>query len=939
MPAPSRCLHHNLESASTSSVPNELTVHSRSGLRFFGLVWSKCWLFCSWRPVHPPCATAETTNLVANGSFELAQLNPALPDYWSAPGRPKVKERISLDVGRDGKRCARLEGLDLSPAAPHPMLYQTHTVSVVKGHWYRLTFWAQAQGIKSGLVECALADTKGWKATGLGENFPAPSQWQPFEFRFCAQEDVPAANSRLQFWFKSTGTLWVDDVVLADCPEGQQYFPQIATEGVKNFVPNSSFECGTANWGSLSPASRGWQGNLYRLEGELDAGAAAHGQHSFKLELSPGTLPVSSFDSYRPSRHQIRSVLLANQGWFRVKPGETLTLSAFLQAEREGLPVQFVVTEPSRRGPSKTVKIGTKWERHQFTFAPEAAFLFVAIGVDLSKGRESATLWLDGIQLERGDHATEYEPRLTVESFVETSVPGNTFTNPVQGAAFTLRAFNNSAVRQLAKGRFSLTDFFDREVFVASPFLKLAPHSTGILALNNLLPGKRGFFRADWRSGDSQLAAAASLRCAIIDPLAEDATDSPFGFNHAYPWDFLVRQARQAGILWWRDWSAQWQVVESQQGKFDFTHSDEQINRVRALNCEVEVLLPYPSTEWSTSATPETMARATNTSHYSREQVKLSFAPKDWNDFARYAAEVVTHYSRSSPRPVTIYQLLNEPINTLYSLSHQVGYTVDDYVRCVETASRAMKAANPRCLVVGGISDTVDAKLTLEFVKKGGLRFVDIMDMHMYEPRTAETYEELYAALTELMRAHGGPKPLWITEWGCYADDDPQVRPLFMNEWSMDHARWPSERAATEHIVKFAAVSFAHGVRKIFFHAGSCGTINGLDAASVIFEYGGTPRKMYSGVSAFTRLLGVPESFVQQIEDGGLKAFIFRARNHVVAIAWSASSQGKKLKLPRSVQAYDIMGNALERRGASVGDSPVYLVGIKTDDVIRSLTP
>ena len=74
------------------------------------------------------------------------------------------------------------------------------------------------------------------------------------------------------------------------------------------------------------------------------------------------------------------------------------------------------------------------------------------------------------------------------------------------------------------------------------------------------------------------------------------------------------------------------------------------------------------------------------------------------------------------------------------------------------------------------------------------------------------------------MRAHGGPKPIWITEWGCYADDDPPCLPQTVGDATMNRCRWPSERAATEHIVKFTAVSFAHGVRKIFFHAGTCGT-------------------------------------------------------------------------------------------------------------------
>jgi hypothetical protein len=70
------------------------------------------------------------------------------------------------------------------------------------------------------------------------------------------------------------------------------------------------------------------------------------------------------------------------------------------------------------------------------------------------------------------------------------------------------------------------------------------------------------------------------MRCALITPTGKEATDSPLGFNHAYPWDFLVRLAREAGIVWWRDWSAKWQTVEPQKGKLDFTVADQQIQRV-----------------------------------------------------------------------------------------------------------------------------------------------------------------------------------------------------------------------------------------------------------------------------------------------------------------------------------------------------------------------
>ena len=187
--------------------------------------------------------------------------------------QPGGQQQLALDTGRDGRRCAKLSCTEFSGDGPdyHAMICQVGKVSVRQGQWYRLTFWAKGEGIKGGAVEVALDQhaavgrTPGWQKLSR----PAHSG-NSLTSCSAPRQDLPAAASRLQFWFKSTGTLWLDDVALAESAVGQQWFPQISTDGVKNFVPNSSFECGAANWGSFTYGLSGWAGNLYRLEGEVD---------------------------------------------------------------------------------------------------------------------------------------------------------------------------------------------------------------------------------------------------------------------------------------------------------------------------------------------------------------------------------------------------------------------------------------------------------------------------------------------------------------------------------------------------------------------------------------------------------------------------------------------------------------------------------------------
>ncbi|MCX7887720.1 MAG: beta-galactosidase, partial [Verrucomicrobiae bacterium] len=685
-------------------------------------------------------------NLVFNPSFES-------DDGWRASGHRDVQQRLSFEPGRDGGRCARLDCTVFSGEGPshHAMICQTGRISVRRGRWYRLGFWARGIGINHGWVEVALTNTRIWENAGLSETFYVSAQWQPFLFLFQATQDLPAENSRLQFWFKGTGTLWLDEVSLTEDPEGPQWFPQIGGEGVRNLVPNSSFEYGTANWGGFTYGLKSWAGNLYRLEGgEPDATTAKHGRYSLRLRQ---TRPVFWFDYYQPVCEPVRRLMVANHGWFRAASGETFTLSAWLKASTDDVPAELLVSMPGRRQLSRSVRVGRDWTRQEFTFKVPQRFFFIAIGTDAD-----ATLWIDAVQLERGAPATDYQPRQPAEAFLCAEAPANIFTN---GAA-------RVGVCGSGSGKLQVTDFFDRVI------LETRETSATI--------AQRGFFRARWISGSS----TQQLRFAVVDPVRCD--DSPLGFNHAYPWDFLVTLAQQAGVLWWRDWSAQWERIEPVQGQYDFSVPDAQIERVLNLGGRVLVLLPFPSAKWASSAPPQIL----NAKGYPDYRYGVAYPPRNEADFRRYVREVVRHYK---PRGITHYQIFNESVFTTYSLPEKFGFGLADYLKWLAVAYQTIKEVDPKAVVVGGCSANPRSRYTTDFVKQGGLRFCDVFDLHMYSPPTsAEYYEEQFAALADLMSAHGGPKPVWITEWGCYADDDPPTIPWQAGDATMNRCRWPNER-------------------------------------------------------------------------------------------------------------------------------------------------
>ena len=898
---------------------------------------------------------ADGDNLIHNGSFEGSQARAGGLDGWTTAGNPALRQTLTLDAGRDGGHSARLDCTVFDGDGPdfHAMLCQVGKVSVTQGKWYRLRLWAKVKGLKAGAVEIGLVNTRGWVPSGLNEAFNPGPRWAPVDFLFQAQANVPADTSRFQLWFKSTGTLWLDDLSLVETTRKPQWYPQIGSEGVANAVPNSSFECGTSGWGSLTFDLGGWAGNLFRLEGELDPSQARHGRQSLKITLDTALAPVCWFDYYEPIRAPVKRALAANRGWILVSPDATLTLSAYLRGDEEGTVAQLAVNEAPERLRRKQVRVGREWTRHEFTFTPTEPFLFVAVGLDLqATNRARGTLWVDAIQLERGTKATEYHPRAAVESYVDMDVPGHV-VDAQAGASLTLRAYNDSDGAHSLAGRLDVIDAFGQTAALLKPALNVPAHSGSSQRFEDVAKGRLGAFRARWRpepgSGFVEpdpetpdgVATLSTTRFAVIDPLPANLHDAPFGFNHAYPWDFLVRSAHRAGAVWWRDWSAKWNTVEPQRGTFDWSVPDAQIGRVAAQGGNVEILLPFPSASWSTSARPEVVAKAAGRDGYLRARLPMAFAPRDLDDFGHYAAQTALHYRLTTKPTTALYvQILNEPVYTDYALPQAFGYSIDDYVKLLQVAHDAMKKVDPHVQVVGGLSAGLTSGYTREFIRKGGLKACDVLDLHIYDPaRPAENYEEEFKALEELVNSHGGKLPVWITEWGCYADDDPPTLPLSVGDSSMNRCRWPSERAATEHIVKFAAVGFAHGLRKIFFHAGTAGRINGSDAGGVLFEYGGTPRTMYAGLAAFTKRLGGPVSPIAVMNRDDLHAYVFRTRNvaAVEAVVWASAERAKRLSVDPAVSVFDMMGNRVADRTIELSETPVYLAGDQPEPVLRTL--
>lgn len=860
-------------------------------------------------------SAAPEENIVKNGGFEQDTDGDGMADDWQFAGDKGVTVTWMRDEGFTGQFSQRLtctRFTSLSPAS-HAMLCQINTVRLEKGRWYKISFAAKQQGISGGAVHVAISNTKSWTNCGLQQSFRVHANWKEFEFVFKATETI-SEDVRLQFWYTSTGGFWLDDVRLEPSKPIVKRFTEVvpATTAV-NLLPNSSFECGASGWGSIADLP-GWGGNLNLPVGAVDNTTGMFHESSFKTALTPKTIPVFYFDYFPLYRVPVKAPLLANRGWITVEPSVHYTLSAYMKADSDGLLGVLSINQAFRRSLRREVQLKTNWERYTFTFQPQTEQVFVALGLDLQASRQEAgTVWIDAVQLERGSKATPYHPRMAVEVGLETERLGNLFPYGEE-PKITAAVFNAGQSAQTVTLHVHTTNFDDVVVHEATVPVGIPP---GRKVTVPIRPGvrRKGFYRLHLRAEGAEEVLTRPMRFAIIE--AYTRSDSLFGMNHAYPWPHLLDLSKQIGLRWFRDWSLKWHDVEKEKGKFDFTQSDFQINRVLEQGLNVLPLLPFPSGNWSSSAGPEVKT----TEHYPGSRERIAYMPRNLEEFATYVRKTVQHYRKR----LGVWEILNEPIYTSYALPRRNGYQVKDYVQLLRAAYKAVKQVDPDALVVGGIAGGATT-YTKEFIEANGLRWVDALNLHTYPGLTEpDAYEETLRQLRSRMRSAGADKPIWFTEGAYYADDDTSIEP-YDSTWLRPV---DSEIEAAEWQVKFNTILLAYGVEKIIYHSGTPGSLNNDSLSGIFFEWAGTPRKMLVAQSAMANLLLPPVRSLGPLKSPEtVKSYGFETDGRTVIIAWvKEGAEPRTISISgKTWRAMDIQGNELKVDSVSLSERPIFFV-------------
>jgi len=777
----------------------------------------------------------------------------------------------------------------------------------------------------------------------------------------------PAARSLLSAAL--LGALW-SVCWGAEAPETVRFTDTVPSLGGRNLVPNGSFEAGSAGWSSLGQAGAGFKnawaplpgnwGNLSTLHGTVEKGGAADGGAFLRIPVGGEDTPVFNYDYFVPVNRRELRPLAASRGWIEVTPGQPYTVSVSMRASREGVRGTFGVhLEDAATSWSGAVEeslqqvaLGQRWTRYSHTFTPRYAYLFVLAGPDLDH-EENVAVDVDAVQLEKGAQATAFAPRQSLEVGVEAMAPDGVFTVG-EPAALRIAAANSAAAPAHAVVRFTVTDFADRPVGFPEIALDV-PAGASAERLVPLPPEWRGFYRVRASFGAAGAEESRLLRVVLVPP--RPAGDTVIGVNHAYPTRFLVDTAKQAGVSWYRDWSLKWQHIEPAKGKYRWDVSDPEIHRVVDQGANLMAMIPFPSAEWNSTAPSLATLQALMPGYRDGglgdqgeliPRARWAWMPRDVDELGGFVRAAVGRYRGQ----VQVWEFLNESLFTDYSLpdaSHfeitppapgepavpdvaqlqatlLKGYTVSDYLGLLRTVAPYLRAANPQARIMGGPGYRPDLGYTLQMVEAGLLDLVDILGVHDYpELDQPETLLPRMDKLQAVMRAHGGPKPVWMTEFSYFGTDDLPRQPFVPTPGVFSEKQLLSERQVADYTIRYSTIFLGRGGQRVFVHSGSTGGVNNPGTESCLFTDGGV-RKVFPALAVFTLQMGPsPKPVADRSGPGGF-IFAFETGAQATLVLWDPQGRAT-VALPPGASCRDLMGRALEGPTLGLTGSPVYLDG------------
>ncbi len=186
-----------------------------------------------------------------------------------------------------------------------------------------------------------------------------------------------------------------------------------------------------------------------------------------------------------------------------------------------------------------------------------------------------------------------------------------------------------------------------------------------------------------------------------------------------------------------------WSHVEREKGKYDFSGYDRLVESLAKQKIRPLFILDYGNRHYDKGLAPHT------------DEGRAAFC--------KFAAAAAKHFAGKR----IIWEIWNEPNLDKF---WRPKANVDDYCALAVAACKAMREADPKCVVVAPATSGIPLQFLQKLFEAGALRWLDGVTVHPYRGKAPETVTPDYQKLRELLDNYAPAEkkglPILSGEWG-----------------------------------------------------------------------------------------------------------------------------------------------------------------------------
>ena len=686
---------------------------------------------------------------------------------------------------------------------------------------------------------------------------------------------------------------------------------------------NASFELGTEDW------------KLVRF---------ARKESPFRGAVPDGDTRVHGRLSLRIENPDADSLELTS-GLVFLRKGRTYTFSWYARSDRS-LPLRgAMISQCGSRWYVETshVTVTPVWKRYHCTFQVQEDSDYLPRFTWGNPGGKpnSATLWLDAVQLEESDHPTPFHWDREWEA---AAILSSRLSMEKEPLTLTVKAVNYTQKPKVLPLNFTLEDSVFPEHSSSLPEMLLSVPANSVRERSvSIKPTRFGHMKLREKNG-----YCTTLPFAVI-PRAETRQYSLRTTHHTgLEYDFSCRPHEQTKLLhsiclpgggveedlaFYRNAGISllrvgnlgtaftWKNMEKSPGVFDWTEIDHQISlaekhgfRLMAVFGNMLYLRDRGGRKRSWSRLPDFIIR--NGKRYRNpKQHRWDGVLPSHPEWRRYASAFAAHCKGR----IAAYEITNEP---------NIVIPAESYVEYVKLAAEEIRKADPEALVIGGcLTADYDGKLGhyLSLLNRSGaLAMCDALSFHPYSSRL-DTSRTSAASNIHFLREKTGGKTLWNSEL-YYLWDPPEAE-----DYSREVILFSGMRP--HHLFRRFSIDFGEGVMQsiplsINHLLDSDGERKNWKGSPVFLTDERIPNAMYAAYASASALYTGSREGRKVKTPSGVTCYRFRHRDggHF-AVCWKKfPAETVDAYLPAGLEVRDLFGNRIIHSGkVPLSENPVVL--------------